>query len=61
MVTVDGATHHAIRNVYLFKCNADHSLTLEKTWEAVKPDWLSSVKGIDLRESAPNEQYTPLD
>lgn len=60
-VTIDGATHHAIRNVYLFKCNADHSLTLEETWEAVKPDWLSSVMGIDLRVEAPNEQYTPLD
>lgn len=60
-VTIDGATHHAIRDVYLFKCNADHSLTLEKTWEAVKPDWLSKTKGIDLRVEAPNEQYTPLD
>lgn len=61
LVTVDGATHHAIRDVYLFKCNSDHSLTLEKTWEAVKPDWLSATKGIDLRAEAPNEQYTPLD
>lgn len=60
-VTIDGATHHAIRNVYLFRCDETHTLHLEKSWEAIKPDWLSSVKGIDLRVEAPNEQYTPLD
>lgn len=60
-VTVDGATHHAVRDVYLFSCDASHTLHLEKTWNAVQPDWLSVTKGIDLRTDAPNEQYTPLD
>lgn len=60
-VTIDGATHHAIRNVYLAKCDENHNITFEDQWEGIKPDWLSKVKGIDLTKEAPNEQYTPLD
>ncbi len=61
VVTIDGATHHAIRDIYLFSCDENHELTQKSFWEAIEPNWLSKTLGIDLRVEAPNEQYTPLD
>ena len=60
-VTIDPATHHCIRNIYLMHCDEQHNVTEVKRWEAVAPSWLSEAKGIDLTESCPNEQYTPID
>lgn len=60
-VTIDGATHHAIRDVYLIKCDEEHNISFEKKWDAILPDWLSKEKGVDLTKEAPNVQYTPID
>ena len=61
LVTVDGATHHAVRDILLLKCDENHNITVEDTFEQVKPDWLSATMGIDISKDAPNKQYTPLD
>ena len=60
-VTIDGATHHVIRDVYLAYSDKDHKITFPQKWEAVKPDWLSKEKGVDLRKKTEFKQYTPLD
>lgn len=60
-VTIDPATHHTIRDIYLVHCDEQHKVTEVKSWKAVAPDWLSKEKGIDLTKSSPNEQYTPID
>lgn len=60
-VKIDGATHHAYRNVYLVKSDENHNISFIQSWDSVAPSWLSSVKGIDLRKSSPNKQYTPID
>lgn len=61
LVTIDGKTHHAIRDIYLLKCDENHNITVEEKYDQVVPNWLSDTKGIDLTKEAPNEQYTPLD
>lgn len=61
LVTVDPATHHCIRDVYLLKCDEEHTVSVVEKYDQIKPDWLSSSLGIDLTKSAPNAQYTPLD
>lgn len=61
VVTIDPATHHAVRNVWLFSCDENHQLHEEQSWEAIVPDWLSAEKGIDVAASPPNKQFTPLD
>ena len=58
-VTMDPASHHTIRNFTLFKVNKDHSLSIEKTYNAVKPTFLTEDCGVDLRKSNPNKQFTP--
>lgn len=60
-VTVDPATHHCIRDIYLVHCDEQHKVSEIRSWKAVAPDWLSKAKGIDLTKSSPNEQYTPID
>lgn len=60
-VTLDPATHHTIRDIYIFRCDENHELHLIQTLEQMEPSWLSEEMGIDLRVEAPNEQYTPLD
>lgn len=61
VVTIDPATHHAIRNIYLMRVNENHVLEQITMWEGVEPDWLSKEMGVDLTKSSPNKQYTPLD
>lgn len=61
LVTIDGATHHAVRDILLLKCDESHSISVEDTFEQVKPDWLSATMGIDISKDAPNKQFTPLD
>jgi branched-chain amino acid transport system substrate-binding protein len=38
--------------------NADHSVSVEKTWDRVDPYWLGQI-GCDLTKDDPKEQYTP--
>ena len=60
-VTIDGATHQAIRDLRLVKCDENHKISFLQEWKAVKPDWLSEEMDVDLRKSAPNKQFTPID
>ena len=61
LVTIDGKTHHAIRNVYLAHSGKGHEITFPKYWEAIVPDWLSTEKGVDLTTKPEFVQYNPLD
>lgn len=60
-VTIDGATHHAIKDIFLIRCDEEHKLHIENEIDAVEPYWLRDELHIDLRKEAPNKQYTPLD
>lgn len=60
-IVMNGDTHHVTKDITLIRCDENHELHFEKTFEQVAPNWLSSEMDIDLREEAPNEQYTPLD
>lgn len=61
LVTIDGKTHHAIRNVYLAHAGEGHEITFPKQWEAIVPNWLSTEKGVDLTTKDEFTQYNPLD
>jgi branched-chain amino acid transport system substrate-binding protein len=58
-VTIDPATHHTIRNIYLVHADEEHNIILDDTFEAVRPDWLSKEKGCNLPEKPDNTQYEP--
>ena len=58
-VTIDPATHHTVRNIYLVHADEEHNIILDDTFEAVRPDWLSKDKGCNLPEKPDNTQYEP--
>ncbi len=58
-VTIDGATHHVIQDIWIIYSDDSHKISFKKKYDQIVPDWLSSEKGIDLRKEAPNVQYTP--
>jgi urea transport system substrate-binding protein len=58
-VTIDPATHHTIRNIYLVHADEEHNIILDDTFEAVRPDWLSKDKGCNLPEKPEAVQYEP--
>lgn len=60
-VTIDPKSHHAIKDVYLFKADKEHNIEVLDKWEQVEPYWLSEEKGVDLTKESPNTQYTPID
>jgi len=60
-VTIDPASHQAIRNVFLARADENHKVTFPKEWEAVQPTWLAEEKGVDLTKKDDFSQYTPLD
>ncbi|WP_010244409.1 ABC transporter substrate-binding protein [Acetivibrio cellulolyticus] len=60
-ITMNGASHQVISNQYLVKCEKDHSISILKTFENIKPTWLTEELGIDLRKTSPNKQFTPID
>jgi urea transport system substrate-binding protein len=58
-VSIDPATHHTVRNIYMVHADEDHNIILDETFEAVRPDWLSAEKGCDLPVTPDNTQYEP--
>ena len=58
-VTIDPATHHTVRNIYLVHADEEHNIILDDTFEAVRPDWLSKEMGCNLPEKPDNTQYEP--
>jgi urea transport system substrate-binding protein len=60
-VTIDGKSHHVIKNLWLIHTDDNQNIEFVKLLEQVHPDWLSTVKGVDLTKKNDNKQYTPLD
>ncbi len=58
-VTIDPATHHTIRRIYLVHADEQHNIILDQTFEGVRPDWLSKEKGCNLVDKPDNTQYEP--
>ncbi len=58
-VTIDPATHHTVRNIYMVHADEQHNIVLDQTFENVRPDWLSSEMGCNLPEKPDNTQYEP--
>jgi len=58
-VMIDPATHHTVRNIYLVHADDQHTIILDQTFEAVRPDWLSLEKGCNLAVTPDNTQYEP--
>lgn len=57
--SIDPATHHTVRNIYLVHADEEHNIILDDTFEAVRPDWLSQEMGCNLPETPDNTQYEP--
>ena len=57
---MNGATHHAEMNIYLFHIDAEHNLTLLEDFGMQASTFLTDM-GIDLRKEAPGRQFTPFD
>lgn len=60
-VTIDGKTHHAIKDVWLLHADENHKIIFDQKFDQVVPDWLSKDKGVDLTKKPEFKQYTPLD
>ncbi|MCD8138859.1 MAG: urea ABC transporter substrate-binding protein [Planctomycetaceae bacterium] len=58
-VILDPATHHLIRDIRIVVVDDDHQLHFPATYEQLKPDWLSSEKGVDLTKKPEFVQYEP--
>lgn len=58
-VTIDGASHHTIRDMVLFKCDETHTMQILESFKAIKPTFLTEDMKIDLTKEAPNAQYEP--
>ncbi|WP_174845468.1 ABC transporter substrate-binding protein [Sporolactobacillus shoreae] len=59
-VTIDPKTHHVIRNMFLVNTDSKQKIQIDAEYKAVKPDWLSTAKGVDLPKKPQSHQYTPL-
>ncbi|MBE5830865.1 MAG: urea ABC transporter substrate-binding protein [Butyrivibrio sp.] len=60
-ITMNGDTHHVTKDLVMIRCDENHELHFDASYSQVAPDWLSKTLGINIKESAPNKQYTPLD
>ena len=57
-ICIDPKSQHASHQMTQLGVNADHSVSVEKTWDRVDPYWLGQI-GCDLTKDDPKEQYTP--
>jgi branched-chain amino acid transport system substrate-binding protein len=58
-VSLDPATHHLVRDIRIVVVDDTHTLSFPETYPQVKPDWLSTVKGVDLTKKPEFVQYEP--
>ncbi len=58
-VYLDPATHHLVRDIRIVVVDDKHDLSFPATYPQLKPDWLSSEKGVDLTKKAEFVQYEP--
>ncbi len=58
-VTIDPATHHTIRKMFMVHADEQHNIIVDQEFEAVRPDWLSKEMGCNLPEQPDNSQYEP--
>lgn len=59
-VTMDPKTHHVIRNMFLVNTDSKQKIQIDAEYNAVKPNWLSTAKGVNLPKKPESHQYTPL-
>ena len=59
VVTIYGPTHHAIMDIWIIYSDENHKISFKKKFDQIVPDWLEKVMNVDLRENAPNVQFTP--
>lgn len=57
-VCIDPKSHHGSQTIYLVHVQGDHSVTIPKIWNDIKPYWLGDV-GCDLSKKDDFSQYTP--
>jgi branched-chain amino acid transport system substrate-binding protein len=60
-VTLDGATHHCIQDVWSAHIDENHDMIFDQKFEQVRPYWLSDVMGVDLRKENANKQFVIAD
>ncbi len=58
-VTIDPATHHTIRDIFLVHADEQHHIIQDQRFTAVRPDWLSKDMGCNLPEKPDHTQYEP--
>jgi len=58
-VTIDPATHHTIRNMFMVHADEEHNIIVDEKFEAVEPNWLSDEMGCNLPDQPDNTQYEP--
>lgn len=58
-VTIDGATHHVIQDIWIVYSDDQHNISFKEKYDQIVPNWMSEEMGIDLRVEAPNTQLTP--
>jgi len=56
-VTLVGASHHAIKDVWALHCDENHDLVFDKLYEKSEPFWLTDVMGVDLTKKVEFTQY----
>lgn len=59
-ITMDGQTHQATANMYVVQCDTEHKLQQKEELLNMESTYLKDL-GIDLREDAPNKQFSPLE
>lgn len=59
-ITMDGVSHQTTANMYIIQCTPEHKLNEVKELPDQEPTYLKSI-GVDLRDSAPNKQFSPLE
>lgn len=62
-VILNGNDHHTTKDVALFEADENNILNPIKTFEAIRSDYISGTKGVDLSKlgkDSPNVQYEPI-
>ncbi|HEX2527933.1 MAG TPA: urea ABC transporter substrate-binding protein [Geminicoccus sp.] len=57
-ICIDPKSQHVSHRMWQVSVDAQHNVTVERSWDKVEPYWLGEV-GCDLTQYDPKEQYTP--
>lgn len=56
-VTLDGRSHHAVKDVWALHADENHDLIFDQLYEQSAPFWLPEVMGVDLTTKPELTQY----